>query len=152
MCTVEMNVTSLKWMTFYHNVGMKCSVQRSLFQRHILSYESLLLGTLWPSEVLLQRSYGNRIYFFIYFLWPQAWSLNPLPRCLHYEGRVAGFEPELVKPAALPRYQWAIPALRIYFGSWSYVPSPMAMNFLRNYQTKEAENQHSESLNPRHNS
>jgi hypothetical protein len=26
-------------------------------------------------------------------------------------GRAAGFEPELVKLAALPRYQWAIPAL-----------------------------------------
>jgi hypothetical protein len=37
---------------------------------------------------------------------------------LHYRyvGRVAGFEPELVKLAALPRYQWAIPALKIKNG------------------------------------
>jgi hypothetical protein len=37
------------------------------------------------------------------FLWPQAWSLNPLPEVFTYVGRAAGFEPELVKLAALPR-------------------------------------------------
>jgi hypothetical protein len=40
---------------------------------------------------------------------------NPSPwGVLLYEGRAAGFEPELVKLAPLPRYQWAIPALVIF--------------------------------------
>jgi hypothetical protein len=53
-------------------------------------------------------------FFFFDFLWPQAWSLNPSLRCLLHEGRAAGFEPELVKLAGLPCYQWAIPALSLY--------------------------------------
>jgi hypothetical protein len=39
---------------------------------------------------------------------PSPWGV------LLYEGRAADFEPELVKLAALPRYQWAIPALKRY--------------------------------------
>jgi hypothetical protein len=38
---------------------------------------------------------------------------------LLYVGRAAGFEPELVKLAALPRYQWAIPALFLQEGKSS---------------------------------
>jgi hypothetical protein len=40
---------------------------------------------------------------------------------LLYVGRAAGFEPELVKLAALPRYQWAIPALKAIPALISYV-------------------------------
>jgi hypothetical protein len=39
---------------------------------------------------------------------PSPWGLY----CT-YMGRAAGFEPELVKLAALPHYQWAIPAPHI---------------------------------------
>jgi hypothetical protein len=43
---------------------------------------------------------------------PSPWGI------LLYEGRAAGFEPELVKLAALPRYQWAIPTL-VKFIIWN---------------------------------
>jgi hypothetical protein len=49
----------------------------------------------------------TKFFFKNNFLWPQAWSLNPLPEVFTvlYEGRAAVFEPELFKLAALPRYQ-----------------------------------------------
>jgi hypothetical protein len=64
------------------------------------------------------------------FLWPLPVSL----RFILYVGRAAGFEPELVKPAALPRYQWAIPAL--YFDKKNFVwhiywPSKTLASFLQ---------------------
>jgi hypothetical protein len=40
---------------------------------------------------------------------PSPWGV------LLYEGRAAGFEPKLVELAALPRYQWAIPALKVKY-------------------------------------
>jgi hypothetical protein len=39
------------------------------------------------------------------FLWPQVWFYPLSLRFILYEGRAAGFEPELVKLAALPRFQ-----------------------------------------------
>jgi hypothetical protein len=55
-------------------------------------------------SVALEETYSNLIAksaterrFFKTFLWPQAWSLNPLPEVLHYGGRAARFEPEVVK-------------------------------------------------------
>jgi hypothetical protein len=54
--------------------------------------------------LLLSRSLNN---FFKNFLWAQAGPLNPLPEVFTIPvcGRAAGFEPKLVKLAALPCYQ-----------------------------------------------
>jgi hypothetical protein len=50
--------------------------------------------------------------FFFYTFYGLRRGLSTISlRCLFYEGRAAVFEPELVKLAALTRYQWAIPAL-----------------------------------------
>jgi hypothetical protein len=48
----------------------------------------------------LDRDYKSNLskIFFNNFLWPQAWSLNPLPDVfLLYMGRAAGLEPEKSK-------------------------------------------------------
>jgi hypothetical protein len=70
------------------------------------SKNAILFSNLWTALFFYV------IFFFTFYALRRGLQTLSL-RCLLYEGRAAGFEPELVKLAALPRYQWAIPALYV---------------------------------------
>jgi hypothetical protein len=89
-------------------IGRTINSSLKVCQLGLVSLQWFLLYTVWLRNVFVfQHPSAIGPYDFFYmFSWSHAWSLNLFPKVLIlYMGRAAGFEPELVKLAALPRYQ-----------------------------------------------